>query len=249
MKYVILEDEQIAANRLRRLILECRPYYKHMLSIDSVESACISLPPLNPDLIFMDIQLADGLSFEILDQIQIDTPIIFTTAYDEYALRAFKTNSIDYLLKPIDPQELEDAISKFEKNQDHAANSRIEVEQLMKSMQPQGKERFVVRIGDHIKSIRSEEISLVYSEDKVTYLFTREGKKYPIDYSVEKVDTLLDDRLFKKISRKHIIHIDAIKDIVSYTNSRLELFVDKYAGERIIVAREKVQDFKNWLDR
>jgi DNA-binding LytR/AlgR family response regulator len=248
MKYIILEDEQIAANRLRRLIMECRPHFKHMLSIDSVESACISLPALKPDLLFMDIQLADGLSFEILDQIQIDTPIIFTTAYDEYALRAFKTNSIDYLLKPIDPDELEEAISKFEKNTNSKKGS-VEVEQLMKSLQPQGKERFVVRIGDHIKAIRSEDISLVYSEDKVTYLFTREGQRYPVDYSVEKIDTLLDPRQFKKISRKHIIHIDAIKDIVAYTNSRLELFIEKYKGERVIVAREKVQDFKNWLDR
>ena len=248
MKYIIIEDEKIAADRLKTLIKEVRPDYQHILTIDSIESAVISLQALRPQIIFMDIRLADGLSFEIFDQIELSVPIIFTTAYDNYAIRAFKTNSIDYLLKPIDPEELKTAIEKFEKQLDEK-KELVDVSSLVKSMQPQGKERFIVKVGDHLKTIDTTGIQLIYSQDKTTYLFTNEGRKFPIDYSVEKVESMLSKEKFFQISRKFIVNIDYIKDIISFTNSRLEIILEKFREDRVIVARERVNDFKNWLDR
>jgi DNA-binding LytR/AlgR family response regulator len=247
MKYIIIEDEKIAADRLRNLISELRPDYRHLLRIDSVESASISLKALQPDVIFMDIQLADGLSFDIFDQVQIETPIIFTTAYDQYAIQAFKTNSIDYLLKPIDKKELESAIEKFEKH--IHSDPQEQVIQITQSLKPEGKERFVVRVGEHLKSIKTEDIKLFYSQDKTTYLFTTENRRFPLDYTIEKLEMLVSSQNFNKISRKFIINIEHIKDIIAFTNSRLEIKVDGFDDEQIIVAREKVNEFKAWLDR
>ncbi len=250
MKYIIIEDEQIAAKRLRGLIESFRPEYEFVAKFDSIESATISLPVLTCDLLFMDIQLADGNSFDIFDQITLSAPIIFTTAYDEYALKAFKHNSIDYLLKPIDPKELEHAILKFEKGNnknDHVATPNID--NLVKSLNPEGKERFVVKVGEHLKTVETKDIQLVYSQDKGTYLFSSNGKKFLVDYSLDRVEELLNKQAFFRISRKFIVNLTYIKDMIAFTNSRLEIVVDHYDEEQIIVARERVNDFKNWLDR
>ncbi|HCX20525.1 MAG: DNA-binding response regulator [Flammeovirgaceae bacterium] len=246
MRYLILEDEKIASNRLKEMIANLRPDYHCVLSLDSVESAVISLPALKLDLVFMDIQLADGNSFDIFDQIKFDVPIIYTTAYDEYALKAFKSNSVDYLLKPIDPVELAGAIAKFEK---HSVKDDKEVTQLMQSLRPEGKERFVVKVGDHLKSVLTKDIQLIYSQDKGTYLFTNDGKRFLVDYTMDKVEDMLSKMEFFRISRKFLIQIDYIKDIVAYTNSRLEIKVEGFTDEQVIVARERVADFKEWLDR
>lgn len=246
MRYIILEDERLAANRLKELVKGIRPDYSCVLTLDSVEAAVISLPALTVDLLFMDIQLADGLSFDILDQLSIETPIIFTTAYDEYAIKAFKTNSIDYLLKPLDEEELVRAIEKFEK---HKPDSKQDLDLLVKSIHPAGKERFVVKVGDHLKTVETNLVQLVYSQDKGTYLFTKDGRKFLIDYSLDKVEELLDPTQFFRISRKFIINLNYIKDMISFTNSRLEVVIDRFDEEQIIVARERVNDFKSWLDR
>tara|TARA_B100001245_G_C22857367_1_gene412190 strand:- start:509 stop:1249 length:741 start_codon:yes stop_codon:yes gene_type:complete len=246
MRYLILEDEKIASNRLKEMIANLRPDYHCVLTLDSVESAVISLPALKLDLVFMDIQLADGNSFDIFDQIKFDAPIIYTTAYDEYALKAFKSNSVDYLLKPIDPVELAGAIAKFEK---HAVKDDKEVTQLMQSLKPEGKERFVVKVGEHLKSVLTKNVQLIYSQDKGTYLFTDEGKRFLVDYTMDRVEEMLSPNEFFRISRKFLVHIDYIKDIVSYTNSRLEIMVDGFTDDQVIVARERVSDFKDWLDR
>jgi DNA-binding LytR/AlgR family response regulator len=250
MKYIIIEDEKIAAERIKKLVTALRPDFKHVITLDSVETAVISLTALKADLYFMDIQLADGLSFEIFDQVSIENPIIFTTAYDQYAIQAFKQNSVDYLLKPIDEEELEAAIRKFEKYKQ--SNSEKEVEsytELIKSVQPSGKERFIVKVGDHLKNILSADIQAFYSQDKTTYLLTSDGKKYPIDYSLEKIEQLVSSTDFFKISRKFIVSIHYLQDIVAYTNSRLEVRLNHYDEDQIIVARERVQEFKAWLDR
>ena len=246
MRYLILEDEKIASNRLKEMIANLRPDYHCVLTLDSVESAVISLPALKLDLVFMDIQLADGNSFDIFDQIKFDAPIIYTTAYDEYALKAFKSNSVDYLLKPIDPVELAGAIAKFEK---HAVKDDKEVTQLMQSLKPEGKERFVVKVGEHLKSVLTKNVQLIYSQDKGTYLFTDEGKRFLVDYTMDRVEEMLSPKEFFRISRKFLVHIDYIKDIVSYTNSRLEIMIDGFTDDQVIVARERVSDFKVWLDR
>ena len=251
MKYIIIEDEQIAAKRLRGLIESFRPDYEFVAKFDSIESATISLPVLKCDILFMDIQLADGNSFDIFDQISLNSPIIFTTAYDEFALKAFKHNSIDYLLKPIDEKELQNAILKFESSfgaqQQQSGGGQID--DLIKSLNPSGKERFVVKVGDHLKTVETKNIQLVYSQDKGTYLFTNEGKRFLVDYSLERIEDLLSPANFFRISRKFIVNVDAIKDMIAFTNSRLELVIDHYDDEQIIVARERVNDFKNWLDR
>ncbi len=256
MKYIIIEDEQLAAKRLRSLIEELRPDYEFSAKFDSVESATISLPVLSYDLLFMDIQLADGVSFDIFDQIRVEKPIIFTTAYDEFALKAFKTNSVDYLLKPIDHNELKVAIEKFEKNnhtsiagKKDSGNELSQMEKLMQSLNPAGKERFVVKVGDHLKSVETKNIQLIYSQDKGTYLFSEDGKRFLVDYTLDKVESLLNPSQFFRISRKFILNINYIKDIIAFTNSRLEVVVTHFDDDQIIVARERVGDFKDWLDR
>lgn len=257
MRYIIIEDEQIAANRLKKLVSEVRPNYEFVMSLDSVEGATISLPVLKFDLIFMDIQLADGLSFEIFDLIPLKKPVIFTTAYDQYAIKAFKTNGVDYLLKPIDPSEIENAIAKFESQvvattqQDY----QNDLKKILKSLggAPEQKEdfkkRFVVKIGDHIKTIPIEEINLFYSQDKTTFILTKEGRNFIIDFPLDRLVELVDPKSFFRISRKFIICLDAIDDMLSFSNSRLKLVVKHYDDENIIVARERVQEFKQWLDQ
>jgi DNA-binding LytR/AlgR family response regulator len=251
MKYIIIEDEKIAAERIKKLVSQIRPDFKHVLTLDSVETAVISLTALKADLYFMDVQLADGLSFEIFDQVGIENPIIFTTAYDQYAIQAFKQNSIDYLLKPIDEEELVAAIEKFEKLRHQPAQEEESSNYtgLMQSLQPTGKERFIVKVGDHLKNILTADIQAFYSQDKATYLLTKEGKKFPIDYTLEKIEQLISQTDFFRISRKFIVSIHFIHDIVAYTNSRLEVRLNHFDEEAIIVARERVQEFKTWLDR
>ena len=251
MRFIIIEDEQLAAKRLRSLIETLRPTYEFVSKFDSVESASISLPALAYDVLFMDIQLADGISFDIFDQIKVEKPIIFTTAYDEFALKAFKTNSIDYLLKPIAEEELQTAIEKLEQNfkKQEPSTPSVDLGELVKSMQPSGKERFVVKVGDHLKTVETSDIQLVYSQDKGTYLFTTSGKRFLIDYTLDKAEDLLNKNQFFRISRKYMINLNYIKDIIAFTNSRLEIVVEHYDEDQVIVARERVGEFKSWLDR
>ncbi|MFY0600670.1 MAG: response regulator transcription factor [Cyclobacteriaceae bacterium] len=251
MKYIIIEDEQLAAKRMRELITLIRLDYQFVAKFDSVESATISLPALKYDILFMDIQLADGNSFDIFDQVSINTPIIFTTAYDEYALKAFKANSVDYLLKPIDPKELESAIKKFEEtfHRPKELSSNPAIYNLIHSLQPKGKERFVVRVGEHLKAIPTGDIQLVFSQDRGTYIFTKEGRRYLIDFTVDRVAELLSKSDFFKVSRKFIVNLNFIKDIIAFTNSRLEIIIDHFDEDQIIVSRERVNEFKEWLDR
>lgn len=255
MKYVIIEDEQLAAKRVRDLVAKIRPDYEFVTKFDSVEGATISLPVLQYDLLLMDIQLADGNSFDIFDQITLRTPVIFTTAYDEYAIKAFKTNSVDYLLKPIDETELRSAIEKFEETRVNVNRDELalkpddQVLDLIKTLQPKGKERFIVKVGEHLRRVEVTDVQLIYSQDKGTYLFTSEGKRFLIDYTVEKVEELLDKRQFFRISRKYIVNLTFIKDIIAFTNSRLEIVIEHFDDEQVIVARERVSEFKNWLDR
>ncbi len=246
MRYIIIEDEKMAANRLREMVSKIRPEYQCVLTLDSVEAAVISLPVLKVDLIFMDIQLSDGNSFDIFDQINIEHPIVFTTAYDEFALKAFKANSIDYLLKPIEPSGLTNAIEKFEK---HSGKPSPEVFGLVKSMSPQGKERFVVKVGEHLKTIKTIDIQMIYSQDKGTYLFTKDNRRYVVDYTLDKVEELVNADTFFRISRKYIVNMEYIKDIIAFTNSRLEIMIEGFDEEQVIVARERVSEFKEWLDR
>lgn len=251
-RVLIVEDEKPAAEWLRNLILKFDPAISILNVIDSVGVAVewINRNPA-PDLVFMDIQLADGLSFEIFERVQVPCPVIFTTAYQEYAIKAFKVNSIDYLLKPISFPELETALQKFDKQFQQAASPVVTLELLSKvkeMLRKPFKTRFVIKVGEHLKSIEVEDILFFYSLDKATYLCTRDFKTYLIDYSLDRITEMVDDHQFFRINRKYILSNQSIADIVHYSNSRLKIKLKKPDEESIIVSRDKVAAFKEWLD-
>ena len=235
MKVIIIEDEKPSARRLQRMLQSLNMSTEVMLH--SVEESIEWFQNNeHPDLIFLDIQLSDGLSFEIFETIDIKSAVIFTTAYDEYALQAFKLNSIDYLLKPIDEDDLTIAVKKY---QERALQNPIDREY---------KKRFSVKVGQHLKLINIDDIECFYSENKGTYLFTKEGRNYLLDTTLELLDNELEPQTFFRINRKYFVNINAIKDMVSYTNSRLQIKLNTYNKHEVIVARERVKDFKLWLE-
>jgi len=251
MNVIIIEDEKPSARRLQRMLNKLGVAVNEILH--SVEE---SINWFNnnehPDLIFLDIQLSDGLSFEIFDTINIKSSIIFTTAFDEYALQAFKLNSIDYLLKPIDEDELQVAVEKYKKLKPQASNVQLNFDDIKKlltnPLEREYKKRFTTKIGQHLKMISVDEIECFYSENKGTYAHTIGGRDYLLDTTLEQLEQELSPKLFFRISRKYYININAIKDIISYTNSRLELKLNSYSDQEVIVARERVKDFKLWLE-
>lgn len=249
MKVVIIEDEKPAARRLSRMLNEFN--IEPIAMLHSVQEAVNWFyNNKHPDLLFLDIQLSDGLSFEIFDEIEIESSIIFTTAYDEYALKAFKLNSVDYLLKPIDIDELENAINQFKKLQNATSKINLNLEQLKNLIAPASKNykrRFTVKIGQQIKIIAVENIECFYSENKATNIFTSEKRNYLLEDTLEQIEAVLNPDIFFRVSRKFIVNIQAVKQILSYTNSRLQIILNNYNDEKIIVSRERVRDFKNWI--
>ena len=251
MNVIIIEDEKPAARRLNRMLAELNIEVQQMLH--SVEESIDWFQNNeHPDLIFLDIQLSDGLSFEIFEEVTIKSAIIFTTAYDEYALKAFKLNSIDYLLKPIDEDELKVAVNKFKEHQPLQNNIQVNINDIRKLLinpvDRKYKKRFTIKVGQHLKIINTEDIECFYSENKATYIQTNSNRNYLIDNSLEYWQEELDPEQFFRVNRTFIVHINAIKDIVSYTNSRLQLKLESYEDSEIIVSRERVKDFKNWID-
>jgi two-component system LytT family response regulator len=252
-KVLIIEDEKPAADWLRQLILKFDPRISVLAIIDSISGAeeWFQQHPA-PDLVFMDIQLADGLSFEIFERVKVPCPVIFTTAYEEYAIKAFKVNSVDYLLKPIAYNELEAAFQKFG-NQFQSALAiptvTLEVLNKVKEMlRKQYKTRFVIKVGEHLKSIQAEDILFFYSLEKATYLCTADFKTYQVDYSLDRISEMVDKQRFFRINRKYILSNLSIADIVVYSSSRLKIKLKKPDEESIIVSRDKVPGFKEWLD-
>lgn len=252
MNVVIIEDEKPAARRLKRMLEKFGINAQIMLH--SVEESLNWFQSnAQPDLIFLDIQLSDGLSFEIFEEIDINSAIIFTTAYDEYALKAFKLNSVDYLLKPIDEDELNNAIKKF--NDHHPKESNIQVnindirKLLINPVDRKFKKRLTIKIGQQIKIIHVDEIECFYSENKSTYIHTHANRSYLLDGSLDYWQDLLDPDSFFRVNRTFIIHINAINNIISFTNSRLKLMLQSFKDYEIIVSRERVKYFKNWIDR
>ena len=249
MNCLIVEDEKVAAERLVGLIKKYDPSIDISEIVQSVKNAVQWLNThQTPDLIFMDIQLADGLSFEIYEQTIVKTPVIFTTAYDEYALKAFKVNSIDYLLKPVDLNELKNAIDKYKEN-----NSPKEIpvqvfDSIMHSLTKKYKDKFVINVGEHIKVFTTEDIQCFYSMEKYTFLQNNSGRDYAINYSLDQLEDLLDPAQYFRINRKFIVSFSAISDIISYSNSRLKVKLNSNESNDLLVSREKVQDFKKWLE-
>ncbi|MFV5695558.1 LytR/AlgR family response regulator transcription factor [Flavobacterium sp. LB3P122] len=250
MTTIIIEDEKPAARLLQRKLEKLHIQVGVMLH--SVEESIDWFSKNeHPDLIFLDIQLSDGLSFEIFEKVAIKSAIIFTTAYDEYALRAFKLNSIDYLLKPIDEADLEVAVSKFKTRLPKQETVQLDFEQIKKMLtnpfEKNHKKRFTVKIGQHLKVITTDEIECFFSENKGTYLHTFDNRNYLIENTLEVLELELDPKDFFRINRKFIIPLKAIKEIVLYSNSRLKLILPSYKEDEVIVSREKVSDFKTWI--
>ena len=252
MKILIIEDERPAAKRLSKLILSEKPKAQIIEMLDSVETAVEWFGNnTNPDLIFMDIQLADGLSFDIFNHIEISSPVIFTTAYDQYTLKAFKVNSVDYLLKPIDADDLKNALCKFDTYfQKQQAFDATGIENLLQSLsQKSYKERFLIKIGQNLTYLPVEDIIYFYPEDGSVYAQNDKGKRYILDYTLDQLETQLDPDLFFRINRKYFIQLKSIQKISTWFNSRLKLELRPKPEGEIIVSRERVGDFKAWLDK
>lgn len=250
-KILIIEDEEAAARRLRKMTLEILPDAEILPELASINSAVewITGNP-RPDLIFLDVHLADGQSFEIFKKVNVSCPIIFTTAYDQYALEAFKVNSIDYLLKPIKKEELERSIDKFLKLTS-PAQTNINLDKLLLSLQqPQQafKERFIVKYGEHLKTIQTSGIAYFYTENKMNFLITKENKRYAIDYNLDQLEQLLDTKKFFRINRQFIIEFHSIAEMFTYSKSRVLIKLDPPSKMETIVSTERSAAFKAWLD-
>ncbi len=251
LNVLIIEDEEPAAKRLQKMLKEIEPDAVVLENIVSVSSA-IKWFRNNaaPNLVFSDIQLSDGLSFEIFKAVEVTSPIIFTTAYDQYAIEAFKVNSIDFLLKPIKKDELENAVIKFKKVTSASPVPAIDINKILQSFNPSGveyKKRFVVRYGEHIKTINIEEVVYFYTEDKVNFLCTKDGRRFVIDLNLDTLESTLDPKTFFRINRQYIIGIHSIGEMLAYTKSRVLIKLIPPAKHETIVSTERSADFKLWL--
>lgn len=255
MRILIIEDEPYAQEELKRLLSKAMKDYEVLACLDSVEDSVVWLESNPaPDLIFMDIQLSDGLSFEIFEHVDIAVPIVFTTAYDEYAIQAFKLNSIDYLLKPIKFVALKNAISKYETVKGQYVNSALSTDpqlrdKLLNRKEPDYKMRFVAKIGDQIRHISIEDTSYFYAEDNLVYLVSNDNKRFIIDYSLEQLTKVLNPDLFFRATRGHIVKINSIKKVHKYFNSRLKIDLDPPFDGEVLVPRAKVNAFIEWMDK
>ena len=253
MNLLIVEDEEQAGKKLRRMLKELLPdafVHGPFEAVAEVVDWIRENP--SPDLIFMDIHLADGLSFEIFTKVEVKAPVIFTTAYDQYALRAFKLNSVDYLLKPIEQEELKTAIQKFKELYSKAilpANDELRYLSAISDYENKYKQRFISRTGDKIIAIATEDIAFAYSENKATWLKSFEGKNYLVDFSLEQLEDLLDPKEFFRLNRQYISRFEAIDKMLSYSNTRMKIKLKHCDDESIVLSREKTKLFKEWIDR
>jgi DNA-binding LytR/AlgR family response regulator len=248
MKYLIVEDERFAYLEIKRMMAKLCPDYTLIGRTESVADTVLFLSNNPVDFMLLDIRLADGNCFEIFEQIQVSIPIIFTTAYDEHAIRAFKLNSIDYLLKPVEEDELSAALKKLQ--QQHFAKEPVfdykKIEEAL--LGSQKKNRFLVQMGDTYSPVNVNDIAFFYSEEKVVFLHTFSGKKFVIDYTLTQLESQLDKKTFFRVSRNCVANITSIKKISKYFNSRLKLTFQPECPHEILVSRERVADFLKWVD-
>lgn len=251
MNVLIIEDEFIAARRLEEMLIEIDMECGILAKIGSVKESVKWLSSHDADLIFLDIQLSDGLSFSIFEQVDVTIPIIFTTAYDQYAIKAFQLNSIAYLLKPIKKRELEESLQKY-KTMRKAFS--VDVEKLLAAFSGQAKEykeRFLIRIGDIMKKVTTDEVAYIFAEDKSVYIVTFHDKKLPVDYSLDALEKELDPAKFFRINRGLMVNVDAIENMLAWTRSRVKLELNPSATRNIdtVVSTSRSQDFKEWMNR
>ncbi|WP_256009238.1 LytR/AlgR family response regulator transcription factor [Desertivirga xinjiangensis] len=262
MRVLIIEDEPLAAEKLIKLLFEYDQNISILETIPSVDTAVSWLKNNDlPDLILLDIHLADGLCFDIFKQVQVKCPVIFCTAYDQYALRAFQLHSIDYLLKPVQYAKLEQSLQKMKdmlptgtsatlENPGVSENQINEIVDMIKSREPVSyKSRFMVRSGARIRAVKTEDIAYFHSHDKLNLLVTKDGHSYPVDYSLDELIQMLNPQIFFHVNRKLIIHIDSAKEIHPYFKGRLKLVLEPILDEEVIISSQKTPLFKTWLDQ
>ena len=246
MKTLIIEDEAAAIRRLTKLIQEIDANIEVVADLDSIETSLNWLEnnPM-PDLVFMDIHLADGSSFEIFNHAQIVKPIIFTTAYDQYAIQAFRVNAIDYLLKPIKKAELEQAIKKYQNLQQPKG---FDYQKLANAVnRDEYNKRFLIRFGQQIRVVEFRDAAYFYTQDKITFVVTKERKRYPLDHSLEKLEEMADPRSFFRINRQFIVNIEAIKEMYAYSKSRVKIDLQPPCELETVVSTDRSPVFKKWL--
>jgi two-component system response regulator LytT len=243
MKIVLIEDEAPALRRLEKIIAEHAPDAEIVQRLDSVEATVQYLQQQPaPDLIFMDIHLADGSAFDVFEQVEVSAPIVFTTAFDAYTLRAFKVNAIDYLMKPIKSEEVKAALEKF-----HQWQIRV-VTPPLKAAPAEPLRRILVRLGQSMRLVEVQDVAYFYTRDKLTFLVTRStGKRYPLDMPLDRLEDCLDSSLFFRINRQFIVQIHAIKEMHPHSKSRLKIDLDPPADVETVVSTERAADFRQWL--
>lgn len=250
MKVVIIEDEILAAERLEKILKELVRDITIAAKLASVESSVAWLKENSVDLIFLDIQLTDGLSFSIFDRVEVKTPVIFTTAYDQYAIKAFELNSISYLLKPIKKRELENSLQKY---QSLKSAYSIDFETLLSTIKgkTEYKKRFLVQIADKYKKVETEEIAYFFALEKNVFFRTTEGQTYPLDMTLDQTEKVVDPALFFRINRKYIVNINAISNMVSWSKRRIKVELVPAVDDNTdtIVSMERYTEFKKWLDK
>ena len=246
MKIIIIEDEQLSAEHLELLLSRIDPTIEVIHRFESVKQSIQAFQNgVEADLLFVDIHLADGNSFEIFKKVNIDIPVIFTTAFDQYAIQAFKTNSIDYLLKPIGVVDLKVSLQKFQK----VSQNQNLIQNLINIAQPkQFKNRFMVKLGENIVSVKTEEIDHFKAEDGIVLFANKQGKRYPVNYTLDQLEPMLDPAVFFRINRKVILHIDSVQKVGSFFNNRLKVNTTFIEGDDVVVSRERVGNFKDWLN-
>jgi DNA-binding LytR/AlgR family response regulator len=255
MKVVIIEDEKPAATKLEKMLAEYDPGIEVLARLGSVEQSLrwIQETPQEPDLYFLDIQLSDGNIFELYEQIEINKPVIFVTAYNEYALQAFKVNSIDYLLKPLKYEDLYRSMEKIKTLRENLPSNREklhfqELSKVLLEINKNYKTRFLVKVGDHLRSVKTENIMLFYAEGRTVFIITSKQNKYIIDFTLEELVSSLDPAMFFRPNRSFIVNINAISDVVVYSNSRLLIELHQPFEREIIVSRDRVAQLKTWFE-
>lgn len=250
MRVLIIEDEEPAALRVKKLLSEIEPDASVLEILVSVRSAVQWLGSHTaPDLILLDINLADGSSFEIFSQVKVESPVIFITAFDEFAIQAFKVNSVEYLLKPVKKEEFVSAINKYKRihtNKSGFPDLKMLVETLKDKQEP-FKKRFLIRYGEHIKSVDISQVAYFYTEEKINFLKTKDNHTYPLDYNLDKLETMLDPEHFFRINRQFIISIDSIEEMYSFSKSRVKVNLKPPINLDTIVSTERSPHFKEWL--
>ena len=256
MKILIVEDEELAVKKLHKMLISLDREIEVVANTDSIASSVEWLQQNpRPDLILMDIELSDGQSFEIFNQVEVKSPVIFTTSYDEYALKAFKVNSVDYLLKPIQKEDLAAALEKYKKMfASSTASSPINMEELVKELQQklQPKEfrkRFLVKNVQKLVSIETGEIAYFYSDGRLNFFKTLDNKKYVVDYTMDELEEMLDPEKYFRISRSFYVSINSVEQIHDYFGNRLILTLQPPVDKEALVSREKVTEFKKWMGK